>query len=232
MAHVLDRPAWSALTTRQAALGEGGPLARRFDPSIVPFAAARDESAAAQAALAALPRAGETMALVERDAIVLPPGLAATGTARVVQMILARSPDEDAAGDDVRIVPLGEADAADMLALAALTKPGPFTLRAQALGAFFGVREDGRLLAMAGERMKQPGFSEISGVAVHPDAQGRGLGRLLSLHMTRLVLARGEVPYLHAYTTNARAIGLYEGIGFAARTELNVVMVEREGHQG
>lgn len=228
MSHVLDRPAWSALTTRQAALGEGGPLARRFDPSIVPFAAARDDTAEAQAALAALPRPGETMALVEQGEIVPPPGLAVTGTARVVQMVLARAPDDEPARDDARIVPLGEADAAEMLALAALTKPGPFTLRAQALGAFFGVREGGRLLAMAGERMKQPGFSEISGVAVHPDAQGRGLGRLLSLSMTRVVLARGEIPYLHAYTSNARAIGLYEGIGFAVRTELNVAMVARE----
>ena len=226
MSHILDRPAWSALTTRQAAFGEGGPLALRFDPSIVPFAAARNDSAEAQAALAALPRPG--MALVERHAIVPTPGLTAIGTARVVQMILAISPDDGPVRADARIVPLGEADAADMLALAALTKPGPFTLRAQALGSFVGVRENGRLLAMAGDRMKQPGFSEISGVAVHPDAQGRGLGKHLSLHMTRLVLARGEVPYLHAYTTNARAIGLYEGIGFAVRTELNVVMVERE----
>ncbi len=115
-----------------------------------------------------------------------------------------------------------------MLQLATLTKPGPFTLCAQALGAFFGVKLDGRLAAMAGVRMKQEGFTEVSGVAVHPDFQGRGLGRLLSVFMTHRVLERGETPYLHAYTTNAAAIGLYESIGFEVRTELNVAMVKAE----
>ncbi len=176
-------------------------------------------------ALAALPRPGETMLLAQAGDVVVPPGFVTQAAARVVQMILVRTP---AKMPDARIERLTDADAAEMLQLATLTRPGPFSLKAQALGEFFGVKQDGRLAAMAGERMKQEGFTEISGVCTHPDFQGRGLGRLLSVFMTHRVLARGETPYLHAYTTNAAAIGLYGSIGFELRTELNVTMVKAE----
>jgi ribosomal protein S18 acetylase RimI-like enzyme len=223
--HALDRPVWSALTTRQAALAEGGELAKRFPPAIIPFAAARDDSAEALHALAALARPGEDMLFVQADAIVLPPGFVAAITASGVQMILKRPP---AKVSDPRIEPLSESDAAEMLQLATLTKPGPFTLRAQALGAFFGVKIGGRLAAMAGERMKQEGLSELSGVCAHPDFRGRGLARLLSIFVTHRILERGETPYLHAYATNEAAIRLYESIGFELRTMMNVAMVRRE----
>ncbi|TGP83828.1 GNAT family N-acetyltransferase, partial [Mesorhizobium sp. M8A.F.Ca.ET.218.01.1.1] len=94
-----------------------------------------------------------------------------------------------------------------------LTKPGPFTLEALSLGEFWGVKIDGRLAAMAGERMKQPGYSELSGVCSHPDFRGGGLARLLSLFVANRIVARGEVPYLHAFANNAAAIRLYESIG-------------------
>lgn len=224
MSHVLDRPVWSALASRHAALSEGGPLARRYDPSIVPFAAARDDGAEALAALAALPAPGEDLLLVQADPIVLPHGFAASVTANAVQMILSCAPK---AVSDPRIEKLTEADAAEMVALAALTKPGPLTLRAQALGAFFGIRIEGRLAAMAGERMKQDGLSELSGVCVHPDFRGRGLARLLSIFVTHRILRRSETPYLHAYATNEAAIALYESIGYELRTLMNVALVRR-----
>jgi predicted GNAT family acetyltransferase len=83
---------------------------------------------------------------------------------------------------------------------------------------------------MAGERMKQAGFTEVSGVCTHPDVRGRGLARLLSAHVARRILARGETPYLAAYATNTPAIRLYESLGFRPRCEVNVVMVARAGH--
>jgi len=221
MTHVLDRPTWNALTTRHAALSEGGALAKRYDPSIIPFAAARDDSDEALQALAALPAPGEAMLFAETR-IALPPGLVPVIEADGVQMILKRPPPKVA---DARIERLSDADAAEMLDLATLTKPGPFTLKAQALGEFFGVRIDGRLAAMAGVRMKQEGFTEVSGVCTHPDFQGRGLGRLLSVFMTHRIVERGETPYLHAYATNDAAIGLYKKIGYELRAELQVAVV-------
>lgn len=116
-----------------------------------------------------------------------------------------------------------------MLALASLTRPGPFTLKALSLGDFWDVKINGRLAAMAGERMKQPGYSELSGVCSHPDFRGGGLGRLLSVFVSNRIMARGEVPYLHAYANNANAIGLYESIGFRLRSKMNVAVVQRAG---
>jgi predicted GNAT family acetyltransferase len=220
--HTLDRPAWNALAGRQADLAEGGPLARRFRPDIVPFAAARDDSAESLAALAALPRPDEVMALVEAQVPVVPPGFATVVSGKLVQMVLSRAPGPVA---DARIEPLSEADAAEMLALAQLTEPGPFTLKAQALGTFFGIRIDGRLAAMAGERMKQDGYAELSGVCSHPDFRGRGLARLLSVFITHRILARGDTPFLHAWDDNAPAIRLYESIGYELRSMMNVAMV-------
>lgn len=225
MSHPLDRPAWNALTTRHAALAEGGALARRYPPSIIPFAGARDASEESVRALGALPRPGETMAIVQADPIVVPPGLAAFLTTSVAQMILLRRPEMPG---DARIEKLGEEDAAEMLALATLTNPGPFTLRAQALGAFFGIRIDGRLAAMAGERMNLAGHAELSGVCTHPDFRGRGLSRALSAFVSHRFLDRGDTPILHAFATNAPAISLYESMGFETRAVLNVAMVGKE----
>jgi predicted GNAT family acetyltransferase len=130
---------------------------------------------------------------------------------------------------DERVQRLTQDDAAAMLALASVTKPGPFTLKALSLGDFWGIKVDGRLVAMAGERMKQPGYTELSGVCSHPEFRGGGLGRLLSVFVANQIVARGEVPYLHAYATNAAAISLYESIGFKLRSTMHVAVVQRAG---
>lgn len=226
MTHALDLPAWSALSSRHSHLAEGGPLARRYDPTIVPFAAARDDDAQSIEALGALAAPGEGLVLLQAPAIVVPAGCEPTFTADGVQMFLATSPEPV---QDGRIAPLGEADAADMLELATLTKPGPFSLKAQWLGEFHGIHEDGRLIAMAGERMKCDGLTEVSGVCVHPDHRGRGLARLLSIHMTHQVLARDETPFLHAFASNAPALRLYESIGYVLRSRMHVAFIQRAG---
>ncbi len=225
MSHILDRPIWSALETAHASLAEGGPLARRYPPSIVPFAASADNSTESLQALAKLPLGEEVMAIVEAEPIIVPEGLVTLSSATLVQMI-AQRPSERIS--DRRIEPLTETDAADMLALATLTKPGPFTLRAQSLGSFWGVKIDGRLVAMAGQRMRQTGFAELSGLCTHPDFQGRGLGTLLFRFVAGEITARGETAYLHAYTTNAPAIALYEAMGFRPRSEMNLCVVKRQ----
>ena len=122
---------------------------------------------------------------------------------------------------------LTDDDAAQMLALATLTEPGPFLEATHRLGAFVGVKQDGRLVAMAGERMRPEGFTEVSGVCTHPDHRGRGLaGRLMQVVAGRIV-ARGETPFLHSYASNLGAISLYESLGFAIRREVTATVLAR-----
>ena len=226
MSHALDRPVWNALSTRHAALAQGGSLAKRYAPSVHPFASSRDESTESLRALADIAAPGETSVILQADEFVPLPGFAVIMTAFGVQMVPER---RIPAIEDDRIEPLGEADAVDMLDLATLTKPGPFTLKALSLGDFWGVKKNGRLIAMAGERLKQAGYTELSGVGVHPDFQGKGLGRLLSLFVAGRIFEQGEQPYLHAYAANATAIALYESIGFKLRSRMNVAMIRRLG---
>ncbi len=226
-AHILDRPVWNSLATRHAQFAVGGDRARRFAADVGPLAGARDDQPESLAELAGLVPIDGTLLLLQADPVVLPASLAAVTTAVGVQMVLDRLAD---VGSDPGIVPLTADDAAAMLELATLTRPGPFGPRAPALGEFFGVKQRGRLVAMAGERMKQPGFTEVSGVCTHPDVRGRGLARVLSAHVARRILARGETPYLAAYATNTPAIRLYESLGFRTRCEVNVATVARGAH--
>ena len=117
-----------------------------------------------------------------------------------------------------------EADAPEMLALATLTKPGPFFDKTHRLGDFIGVKRDGRLIAMAGERMKPAGFTEVSGVCTHPDFRGQGLAGGLMRIVTERILARGEQALLHAYADNTGAIALYETLGFSIRSPVSVIL--------
>lgn len=224
MNHVLDRPAWNALRTTHATLSEGNELARRYPPSIVPFAAAADDAAESLEVLENLPAPDEVMALVEAGPIAIPQGLTVVGEGNLVQMVAERPYERIV---DSRIEPLAQADAAEMLALATLTNPGPFTLRAQALGTFWGVKVDGNLIAMAGQRMRPTGFAELSGLCTHPDFQGRGLGTLLFRFVAGEISARGETVFLHAYASNTPAISLYTALGFRLRSEMNMRIVKR-----
>jgi predicted GNAT family acetyltransferase len=222
--HILDRPVWNALATRHLRFAVGDDRARRFADDIGPLAGSRDDEPESLAALADLVPAGGTLLLVQADAILLPPSLRAITTAPGVQMILDRLVD---VGTDPRIVPLAEADASAMLALATLTKPGPFARRTPELGEFFGIKDGDALIAMAGERLAHADFTEVSGVCTHPSARGRGLGRALSAHLARRIIERGETPYLHAYATNTSAIQLYASLGFRLRRAMHVVGVAR-----
>lgn len=224
MTHILDRPVWSALQTGHAALAEGGEKAKRYPPSVVPFGASADNSTESLEALQNLPAAGEVMAIVEAGPVMIPAGLQIVSEATLVQMV-AEQPYPRIS--DSRIEPLTEADAQDMLDLAMLTKPGPFTLRAQSLGTFWGMKIDGRLVAMGGQRLRQTSFGELSGLCTHPDFQGRGFGKLLFRFVAGEISVRGETVYLHAYTANTAAISLYTALGFRLRSEMNLRVVKR-----
>jgi predicted GNAT family acetyltransferase len=220
----LDRPVWASLQ-HQPAWGLGDARARRFRPEINRFAATPDEAPEHAAALAALIEPGEDpVYLLQVPAIAVPPGLDVLKQAEGVQMIATR-PVAAAPDDEVRL--LGDADAAEMLALARLTEPGPFFARTHTMGRFVGLRIDGRLAAMAGERMRFPGHVEVSGVCTHPDFRGRGLARRLSAAVAAHIQRSGDEPFLHAWANNRAAIALYERLGFVVRTRVHVAVLRR-----
>ncbi|HEY8880738.1 MAG TPA: GNAT family N-acetyltransferase [Roseateles sp.] len=219
----LDRPVWASLQ-HQPQWAIGDERARRFKADINRFAAARDDDPESLAALAELVRPGDDAIFIAQvPAIVVPPGLAAAKEALGVQMMATQRLEPD---EGVEL--LGDADAAEMLALATLTEPGPFLPRTHTMGRFIGIRIEGRLAAMAGERMRFPGHVEVSGVCTHPDFRGRGLARRLSAAVTADIQRRGEQAFLHAWTTNTAAIALYESLGFVTRTTLNIAVLKRQ----
>jgi len=222
--HDLDRPVWASLTTAHASIAVGDALARRYRDDVNVFASARDDGADALSALGALLAPGHKAYVLQVPPVRIPPGCIETYAGRGVQMLATRPLDDDVGGD---VVALGDSDAAEMLALAQLTRPGPFVARTHTMGAFIGLRIDGRLAAMAGERMRFPGCTEISGVCTHPDFQGRGLARRLSAIVGARIQARGDRPFLHAWADNRPAIRLYESLGFALRSEVHASVITR-----
>jgi predicted GNAT family acetyltransferase len=225
MPHPLDRPIWSALTTRQAHLAVGDGRALRFDADYALFAAGTDDGPEAAEAVGALIPEGGVVGLVEAGPVALPTTARVVTQAACVQMTLeALTPPR---GTDPDWIDLTEADAPEMLALATLTEPGPFFAKTHRLGDFVGVRIDGRLAAMAGERMKPDGFTEVSGVCAHPDFRGRGLAGALMRIVTARILARGETPFLHAYAHKPEALALHQAVGFSVRTPITFTVLTR-----
>jgi predicted GNAT family acetyltransferase len=224
MIHPLDRPVWNALTTRQAHLAEGGHRALRLGADYGLFAASRDLERENLAALTALIPPEGLVGIVETSGIAAPPDAVQVMRRDVHQMmareITAKEPHFD-------VIALGDADAEEMLALATLTEPGPFFPRTHQLGDFVGVRQQGKLVAMAGERLKLNGFTEVSGVCTHPDWRGRGYAAGLMGIVAQRIVTRGETPFLHAYASNSGAIALYERLGFRLRTAVVFTVLGR-----
>ncbi|MEN2785942.1 GNAT family N-acetyltransferase [Sphingomonas qilianensis] len=223
MPHPLDRPIWHSLTGAHAPLALGYGDALRYRPEAHFFAAAPDDCRASLVALARLLPLDGTLGLVQADAIDAPPGTHIRSRVAINQMVLTAL---TTAGAPIAFDDLGDADAPDMLALATLTAPGPFFAETHRLGAFIGVRHHGQLIAMAGERTRPPGFTEISAVCTHPDHRGRGFARALMQIAIARILARGDAAFLHVYGHNEGAVALYEALGFRFRREMIYTILE------
>src|SRR6202046_3354123 len=220
----LNRPVWSALTTGDRGFAEGGALARRFPPDIAPFAATANDSPEAFAALRELLAEGGRVALVTLDRLKPYPGFEVVREAPIIQMIADAETPAPAAG--LAPIVLGSSDVPEMLRLAEQTNPGPFGPRTHELGQYIGIRIDGALAAMAGERMRLDGAVEISAVCVSPGHRGKGHVAFLVAWLVRKLREEGAMPFLHAFTDNP-AIALYERLGFTKRKTLRLTVLAR-----
>ncbi len=223
--HPLDNVIWNALTTRQTEFAQSAAQARRFIPEIGPLAGIPEPSDAAFKSLAEL--AGDDVIAIFSPVPFGPrAGWKIVGGAPLLQLMWEEEAEMPAARSEVLV--LGDADSEDMQGLTALTRPGPFGPRTHHLGNFYGIRDNGKLVAMAGERMRVPGYTEISAVCTHPEHLGRGYAATLMSKVMQGIRARGETPFLHSRADNDRAIGLYQRLGFRPRLPGHFVILSRE----
>jgi ribosomal protein S18 acetylase RimI-like enzyme len=219
MTHPLDNPIWQALTTSQARFAEICGLARRFPSDITSLGAFSAPSPEAYDSLAGLAGAGEVITLLLEEPAEPPSGWTVAEAVPLLQMIheecsLCVPPSE--------LIELTDADAPEMLSLTALTQPGPFGKRTGQLGLYLGIRRGGALVAMAGERLRMPGYTEVSAVCTHPDYQGHGYAAALIAALVARMRQRDEQPFLHVRPENRRAVELYRRLGFNARRLLQM----------
>ncbi|KUN06311.1 acetyltransferase [Streptomyces yokosukanensis] len=211
--HVLDNPARASLTGPHARFAERRGRVLRYPVDMSPWLALPDEPDARDwADLAALAGPGAEIPLPGYRGE-LPEGWEITFRVEGVQFV----DDALAAAPDAEAVRLGPADVPEMLDLVARTQPGPFESRTVELGTYLGIRRGGALVAMAGERLHPPGWTEISAVCTDPAARGEGLATRLILAVAHGIRERGETPFLHTGAHNTRAIRLYESLGFRLR---------------
>jgi ribosomal protein S18 acetylase RimI-like enzyme len=220
---MLERPPWSALTTAHASFALSNDLARRYQPAVAPMAAVRDTSDASLRALQALMKPGDIVGLFSAAPVGATEGLKVIANMTVGQMVYEGGDVSTGDGYEALSAP----DVPEMMRLVELTKPGPFFPRTIELGSYICIRSDGRLVAMAGERMRFPGFTEISAVCTHPDFRSRGHSTSLVHALMRAILDRGETPFLHVFTENTRAAALYAKLGFVHRRSLAVTVLKR-----
>jgi ribosomal protein S18 acetylase RimI-like enzyme len=223
-AHPLDHVIWRALTSRNRNVGYGNHLARRYLAPIAPFGATIDASTASFQSLLALLPAGDQIALFTLEEVMPPSFFSVIQRGAVDQMVLVKMP---AHVGSAPIVTLDARDVPDMLALVEATHPGPFGPRTIELGEYIGVRQQGMLVAMAGERMRLDGFTEISAVCVHPSGRGQGLAAELVSTLVRSIVSRGETAFLHVFNSNRPAIELYLKLGFILRRHMHLALLAR-----
>jgi GNAT superfamily N-acetyltransferase len=213
--HPLDNPVYSSLTGAHARFAERCGNVLRYPVDVAPFMGLPDEPDKADWADAAdLTGPGGITALFGLQ-VPPPPDWEIIMPGAGVQM----TGDDLDVATDPEAVPLGAYDVPEMLDLTARTKPGPFLPRTFELGAYLGLRREGRLVAMAGERFRPDGWTEISAVCTDDAWRGHGLGARLIRAVGVGIRARGEIPFLHALATNP-AIGLYEKLGFKHRRDI------------
>lgn len=223
--HPLDNPIWEALTTSQAPFAETYNLARRFHPDVTSLTGLPEPSEEAYQSLASLVSPGERAALLLEAPPKPPSGWTIIETVPLVQMV--HDDPNKIAPSVLQFEELNERDAARMLALAELTKPGPFGRRTHEVGVYLGVYRDGDLVAMAGERLRLPGYTEISAICTHPEHSGRGYATALTSSLVSRIRDRNETPFLHVRPDNRRAVELYERLGFRERTVLHLAVLRK-----
>lgn len=218
----LDNPVWASLTGIHSRLALVNGRAARYPGDVSPFMGLPDDARPEDWYQLAVLAGADPVVLMNPPAS-LPAGWSRLRQINGLQMLAPQDahPAEPSAGD-WHVDHLRPTDAADMLALATATEPGPFAARTGVLGVYLGIRDRGKLIAMAGERLQPDGWTEISGVCTDPAYRGQGLARLLMGLVATGIRQRGQRPFLHVMASNSGAIRLYESMGYLIRRAVDI----------
>ena len=221
--HPLDNPVWHALTGDHAWLAQTAGMARRYPEQAAPFVAIGADDAETATCAESLVAAGESVCFVGAT----PPRTSAwriDQSTAIAQMTCA---SRLRAIDGPAVIALSASHLADMLALTTLVYPHYFRPRTIEMGRYFGIYDGPRLAAMAGERMRFAGHTEISAVCTHPDYLGRGYAQRLVALLSNDIVDDGRLAFLHVSHENLRAKALYERMGYALRADIALLAVTR-----
>jgi GNAT superfamily N-acetyltransferase len=221
--HPLSNPVWHGLAGPHAHLGLSAGKVRRYRAEIAMFVAVEDPRDPDMPGLLDLIGDGAAGFITEGP-VSVPPGVEVLRRADVQQMVVE---DWTPVPVELDMVPLGEVDEQAMLDLTELTKPGPFFRKTRLMGTYRGLFDDGRLVAMSGERMRTGTCAEVSAVCTHPDYRGRGYAKQFVSQGGNEIVAQGKTPFLHTFADNAVAIATYEKLGLRRSRMMQFTVVRR-----
>ena len=228
MSHLLGNMIWEAINSGNQDIALVEDVAGCFRPDIAPFAAVKEPDPQNLDKLHSFLEPGQKVAISYLESIELEPRKwKVLQHMECCQMVYEFPVPTFTTKNSSLIVPLNKEHVPEMLELTALTKPGPFLENTILFGNYFGIFENGRLAAMTGQRMHPVPYLEVSAVCTHPDFRGRGYAKALMLHVMKIILGNGFIPFLHVLADNSTAINLYESIGFRTRRKLFIDVIKR-----
>lgn len=230
MEHLLDNPVYNALISGDKHLAYGSGYVRYFDEAVSPFAGFPiGYEKGFRDLFEQLPPGRKilhaTIAPMEE-----PPGWQQMAYIKGSQFVYDESSANNAQSstNNDNIVPLTHNNAEEMVQLAALTKPGPFDLRTIDFGSYYGIFENGKLVAMTGQRLHVNNYAEVSAVCTHAASLGKGYATMLLQHQLNIILTNNKIPFLHVREDNARAIAVYKRLGFKLRGPMHFYFFKRK----
>jgi ribosomal protein S18 acetylase RimI-like enzyme len=222
MEHLLDNPIFSALATGNQHLSNGNTQIKYFSKEVAPFVGLKNNSVENFQALYALLTHQGPFVFVSVNETDIPSPWQVLSAIPGYQMVYN---GDDLPVDESNLVPLTDEHIPQMLALTALTNPGPFAQRTIDFGHYMGIFEGDKLVALAGQRMNPLPYAEISAVCTHPDHAGKGYARQLMTYHINRIKAEGNIPFLHARADNERAVNIYKSLGFDIRSKVTFYVI-------
>ena len=200
-----------------------------FDKGVSPFAGFAENTAENFAQLYDMVPANRPILFVATSETEIPAPWKVLNYIKGLQMVYDVNTDKPEVEMQAQIVPLTTADIPQMLALTKLTSPGPFEARTIYFGHYYGIFDNDKLVAMAGQRLHCFSHAEISAVCTHPDHLGKGYARQLLAQQVNRIKNAGEMPFLHVRYNNNRAVKVYESLGFYTRTYVHFYVIQKQG---